>query len=99
LGYHTKFNEKRINLKSVKFLGIYKNEFITLDNRGLLPSISRLFAQPWKSPKNKKDSVNVEEVIPENDKNNFRYFWKFMADNETYLIPIDHSDFTKGTVD
>jgi hypothetical protein len=37
-----KFEEKRISLRSVKYIGEYRNEFVTLDNRGLLPSISRL---------------------------------------------------------
>lgn len=29
----------------------------------------------------------------EQDKNNFKYFWKFMAENETFLIPHDHENF------
>ena len=42
LNYMKKFEEKRISLSSVKYIGEYRNEFVTLDNRGLLPSISRL---------------------------------------------------------
>jgi hypothetical protein len=42
LGYMKKFEEKRISLRSLKFMGEYRNEFVTLDNKGLLPSISRL---------------------------------------------------------
>lgn len=43
--------------------------------------------------------MKVEEYIPKNDINNFKYFWKFVADNEVYLIPVDHEDFDKATVD
>lgn len=42
LGYQTKFEERKISLRNVKFLGIYKNNFINLDHKGLLPSISKM---------------------------------------------------------
>ena len=28
-----------------------------------------------------------------------RYFWKFMADNETFLVPHDHENFEGGAID
>lgn len=37
--------------------------------------------------------------MPDDDKDNFKYFWKFIADNEIYLIPIDHSEFEKSNID
>ena len=44
-----------------------------------------------------KDNANKEQgTLPEKeerDRNNFKYFWKFAADNETFLIPIDHENF------
>ncbi len=30
---------------------------------------------------------------------NFKYFWKFMADNETFLIPYDHENFSEAIID
>ncbi len=42
LGYNTKFEEKRYMMGSIKYLGVYTNKFVTMDNKGLLPSISRL---------------------------------------------------------
>ena len=30
---------------------------------------------------------------------NFKYFWKFMADNETFLIPYDHENFGEAIID
>lgn len=42
MGYMTKFKQERINLRDIRYMGVYKNNFITLDHRGLLPSISKL---------------------------------------------------------
>ncbi len=43
LGYHTKFEEhKKYRLRPVKYVGEYVNEYVTIDNKGLLPSISRM---------------------------------------------------------
>ena len=55
-------------------MGEYENTSVTMDNFGLLPSISKYLSQ------------NTEE-----SKDNFRYFYKFMADNEVYLVAKDHS--------
>ncbi len=104
LGYMKQFEEKRINLRSIKYIGEYRNEFVTLDNKGLLPSISRLMNFGGKTgPKNKHDlneKIGNQKERPteettsegqtkekEEDKSKFKYFWKFMAENETFLIP------------
>jgi hypothetical protein len=42
LGYMTKFEERRISLRDIRFMGEYTNKYVTLDNKGLLPSMSRL---------------------------------------------------------
>lgn len=42
LGYQTEFKPKRTSLRKITFMGEYVNKYVTLDNRGLLPSISRL---------------------------------------------------------
>lgn len=34
----------------------------------------------------------------DNNKNSFKYFWKFMANNESFLIPIDHQNFSMSSV-
>ena len=33
------------------------------------------------------------------DKSHFKYFWKFMAENETFLVPFDHEAFDTGIID
>lgn len=57
LGYHTKFEEKRYLMSTVKFIGVYTNEYVTLNNKGLLPSISRLMNMQI-SPKKKENDLN-----------------------------------------
>ena len=42
LGFNKAFEEKKFSLRTVRFIGEYTNEFINLDNKGLLPSISRM---------------------------------------------------------
>ena len=42
LGYMTKFEERKISLRNIRFMGEYTNKYVTLDNKGLLPSMSRL---------------------------------------------------------
>jgi hypothetical protein len=37
--------------------------------------------------------------IKEDEKNKFKYFWRFMAANESFLIPIDHENFKDMVVD
>lgn len=107
LGYRTEMTRKRTSLKKFTFMGEYINKYITLDNRGLLPSLSRMmnFGRIGGSKKPIKTSgmaSNETQIQTSNggidlsqDKNNFKRFWKFMADNETYLIPIDHEDFAQ----
>ena len=73
LGYEKKLNPKRIDLANIAYMGEYENTSVTLDNFGLLPSVSKYLAK-------------------EDEKNNFRYFYKFIADNEVYLVAKDHEN-------
>ncbi len=80
LGYETAFNAKRIKLKDIKYMGLFENSTITKDNFGMLPSIAKFY-----SDKAKPD-----------EKGHFRYFYKFMASNEIYLVAKDHPDHEKN---
>lgn len=98
---------KQFSLRTVRYVGEYRNDFVTLDNRGLLPSISRLLNKGLEtkpdSKLNEKIGINKDKAPPKEetakDKSNFKYFWKFMANNETFLIPHDHEMFEDGTLD
>ena len=36
---------------------------------------------------------------PHGEINNFKYFWRFMANNETFVVSVDHDMFFNGTMD
>lgn len=47
LGYHTRFEDsKKYSLRQVRYIGEYVNEFVTMESKGLLPSIGRFMARP-----------------------------------------------------
>ena len=75
LGYETKPKQNRVSLKEITYLGEYENTSVTLDNFGLLPS----FAQ------------YMRQGSDDGAKDNYRFFYKFMAKNEIYLVAKDHS--------
>ncbi|CDW83117.1 UNKNOWN [Stylonychia lemnae] len=110
LGYHTEMKETRIPLINIRFMGEYTNKYVTLDNRGLLPSFSRImnYGMPLFNKKTstydinekigQKDIVDTEKNLTD-DQNNFKRFWRFMANSETYLIPIDHEQTDNSFLD
>jgi hypothetical protein len=77
LGYHTEFTKTRVSLIKVRFMGEYVNKYVTLDNRGLLPSMSRImnYGVPLFNKKIDKDDINekigskelVDTSIPEDN--------------------------------
>ena len=58
-------------------MGEYENTSVTMDNAGILPSFAK-YMRPTEGDEDAKD--------------NFRFFHKFMADNEIYLVAKDHSE-------
>lgn len=59
LGYETAPKKNRVNLRKITYMGPYTNKFITLDHKGLLPSISRLMNFGGKK-KNKDEDINAK---------------------------------------
>ncbi len=79
LGYETAPKTERISLRDIKYMGEYENRAITMDNYGLLPSFSKFL---------KRDGQDADES--DQSRGSFRYFYKFMANNEVYLVAKDH---------
>lgn len=79
LGYETAPKTERLSLREIKYMGEFENRAITMDNYGVLPSFSKLMK-------------SGTESVDDNDhsRGNFRYFYKFMANNEVYLVAKDH---------
>jgi hypothetical protein len=55
------FDQKKFSLRNVRYLGEYRNEFITLDNRGLLPSMARLLNKAVDSKSNLNEKIGNTE--------------------------------------
>jgi len=75
---------KRVPLKNIKFLGEFENTAITMDNYGLLPSMARYLKRSEKEEIADKDSPSAGA---------FRYFYRFMVNNEVFLVAKDHPKF------
>ena len=60
LGYMTKFEERRIPLRNIRFMGEYVNKYVTLDNKGLLPSMSSLMNFGKAPTAARKDDLNAK---------------------------------------
>lgn len=60
LGYMTKFEERRIPLRNIRFMGEYVNKYVTLDNKGLLPSISSMMNFGKAPSGDRKDDLNAK---------------------------------------
>lgn len=48
--------------------------------------------------KARKNIANQVEEEKKNKQSNYRYFHKFLADNETYLVATDHEDHDKFVI-
>ena len=79
LGYYREESRHKVNLNKIKYMGEFENTFITMGHMGLLPSMQRMFWRDREESKEKKQG-------------DFRYFVEFMADNERFLLAIDHPD-------
>ena len=72
---------------------------MSFDVIGVPPSINKLmyFSQKIMEKSDTASDVKSENV-PEKDKNTYKHFVSFMADNQTYLIPLDNENFKKSVI-
>ena len=80
-------------MSSVKYMGEIENKFITFENFGLLPSIAQ-----FSMKKVRKNIASQVEEEKQKRQSNYRYFHKFVAENETYLVATDHEDHEKFVI-
>ncbi len=78
LGYETAPSRCRISLRDIKYMGEFENKFVTMNNFGILPSFAKFF----------KEAETKDET--DQSQGHFRFFYKFMANGETYLVSKDH---------
>lgn len=82
LGYETAMNPARVSLRDIKYIGEYENPGLSMNNMGILPSMSKFFTT---------DDADGEA------KGQFRSFYKFMANNEVFLVAKDHPQHDEYT--
>lgn len=65
----------------------------------MLPSINKILA--FSESYLQKDKITgdaMSKSVPEDDKNTFKHFASFMADDIKYLIPMDNDNFDKSVI-
>jgi len=86
-------------IREIKYTGEVKNEYMSFDFAGLPPSLSKVMSVSGTYLK--KDPVTgdaLQESVPQEDKNTYKHFVSFMANDEKYLIPLDNDNFTKSVI-
>ena len=86
-------------IRGIKYTGIIQNNLLSFDYTGMLPSLNKLMAFSSKyldSDPSKGDAKS--SLVPEGDKNTFKFFASFMAEDQTYLIPMDNDNFKKSVI-
>jgi hypothetical protein len=94
LGFETA-KMKKIKIRDIKYTGEVVNNYMSFDHTGLPPSISKLLSLTGEV---KTNPISGEIEVNEKDKNTFKHFTSFMADNEKYLIPLDNDNFKKSVI-
>ena len=87
LGYETAPTTKRVSLREIKYMGLFENQSITQNNYGILPSFSKFFK-----------NVSESEDVNDQSRGHFRHFYKFMANNEVFLVAKDHPNHKEYVV-
>ena len=96
LGYQT---EKKhiVMIRNIKYTGELKNEYLNFDFTGLPPSISKLMSLSTSYMQTDSTTGDAKsESITEKD--TFKHFVSFMANNETFVIPMDNENFKKSVI-
>ena len=86
-------------IRGIKYTGVVQNNFMSFDYTGMLPSLNKLMA--FSSNYLDGDNTNQDtqsSLVPESDKNTFKFFASFMAEDQTYLIPMDNDNFKKSVI-
>lgn len=97
-GFETGKGE-HIRIRDIQYIGEIKNEYLSFDYYGLPPSIIKLLSISASFLKKDAKTGNaMSESVPQKDKNTFKHFSSFMANNQTYLIPLDSKHFKDSLI-
>ena len=88
-----------VMIRGIKYTGIIQNNLLSFDYTGMLPSLNKLMAFSSKYLDNDPSKGDAKSsLVPEGDKNTFKFFASFMAEDQTYLIPMDNDNFKKSVI-
>lgn len=86
-------------IRDIKYTGVFKNEYLSFDYTGLLPSISKIMSLSSSQLESDPVSGDAKSAsIPEKDLNTYKHFVSFMAEDQKYLIPMDNDNFGKSVI-
>ena len=86
-------------VRDIQHMGEYKNEYLTFDYYGLPPILMKIMTYNLEKLKKDPDTGDARsEAVPEQEKNTFKHFTSFMANNHWYLIPLDTKNFKKAVI-
>lgn len=80
-------------------MGEVKNNYLSFDSIGLPPSINKLIDASSARLNDDSTVRTTSKMVNEKEKDTFKRFISFYANNEKYLIPLDQQNFTKGVID
>ena len=81
LGFETPSQGNRVRIRDIVYTGVEKNEYLSFDYHGLPPSIIKLLSLSAAIVKKDSQGNESSEQVPKQDKNTFKHFASFMADN------------------
>ena len=88
-----------VMIRGIKYTGVVQNNFMSFDYTGMLPSLNKLMAFSSKYLDGDNTTQDAQSsLVPDNDKNTFKFFASFMAEDQTYLIPMDNDNFKKSVI-
>ena len=98
LGFETE-KAAAAQIREIKYTGEVKNTYMSFDYAGLPPSIAKVLSVSGTSLKRDPTTGDAaSESVPTNDKNTFKHFASFMANDVRYLIPLDNDNFRKSVI-
>lgn len=76
-------------IRNIKYTGEVQNQYLNFDFTGLPPSIAKLLSlsTSYMQTDASTGDANSESI---KEKDTFKHFVTFMANNETFVIPMDN---------
>ena len=99
LGFLREGTGEQVLIRDIQYIGEVKNEYLSFDYFGLPPSIIKLLSVSNTALQKDPQTGNaLAKSVPKQDQDMFKHFTAFMANNKTYLLPMDSKEFEKSLI-